>query len=446
MAVKFTRPRGTMDVLPGESWKWQYLEDWMRKVVARYSYHEIRLPTFESTELFSRGVGEETDIVSKEMYTFEDKGGRSITLRPEGTAGVVRAVLENGLLASSPLPLKNYYLQSCFRYEKAQKGRFREFHQFGIECFGTHAPEADVEAMAVADSLWRAFSLSDKIHLEINSVGCPVCRPHYIEKLQAYFREHEDKLCDTCKERLDKNPMRILDCKNESCAKIAEKAPSMLDYLCEDCSSHFEKVKQLLGEADMPFTVNAAIVRGLDYYTNTVFEFIAQGVGTQGTVCGGGRYDGLIAQLGGQPTPAVGFALGIERLLMLLEENGKLPQPPAGPDVYLVAMGDEPRAFARKLATRLRGEGHAIEVDIAARSIKAQMKAAGRLNATYTMVLGDEELSNGQAVLKRMADGAEVTLELADIENRLLRLLVNTPFAPQGQPLEALLNQHDKMK
>ncbi|NLW78615.1 MAG: histidine--tRNA ligase [Ruminococcaceae bacterium] len=413
MAAKYTRPRGTQDVLPAESWKWQFMEAAMHQTVGRYGYREIRLPTFESTEVFSRGVGEETDIVSKEMYTFEDKGGRSITLRPEGTAGVVRAVLENGLLASSPLPLKSYYIQSCFRYEKAQKGRYREFHQLGIECFGTHEPAADVEVMAVAYDLLVAVGLADVVTLEINAIGCPSCRPVYHEALKQYFSEYRDKLCDTCQVRLDKNPMRILDCKNEACQDIAKNAPVMRDYLCEDCVEHFDKVQKLLQEADMAYVVNPRIVRGLDYYTNTVFEFIAEGVGTQGTVCGGGRYDGLIEQLGGQPTPAVGFGLGLERFLMLLEERGKLPPPPPGPALYAVGIGEAGRAAARRLAARLRTMGLAAETDLADRSVKAQMKAAGRLGAAFTTVLGDDEVAAGKAMLKNMDAGTEVPFELA---------------------------------
>lgn len=410
---KFAKMPGTQDILPDESWKWQYIEEKMRELAGHYGYHEMRLPTFESTEVFSRGVGSTTDIVSKEMYTFEDKGGRSITLRPEGTAGMVRAILENGLLASSPLPLKSYYIQSCFRQEKAQKGRLREFHQFGIECFGTHEAAADVETIAVGARILDEFGILDRVTLEINSIGCPVCRPRYHQELKQYFENRKADLCETCIERLDKNPMRILDCKEEKCKEIAKNAPIMLDYLCENCESHFSEVKTLLDETEIEYRTNPMIVRGLDYYTNTVFEFISSAVGTQGTVCAGGRYDGLIEELGGKPTPGVGFGLGIERLLLAVEEADILPPQPEGPVLYAVAIGDAGRTEARKLVAGLRANRMVAECDIAMRSVKAQMKSADRLNAQFTLVLGDDEVASGKAFLKRMADGAQVEVELS---------------------------------
>lgn len=429
MAVKYTRPRGTQDVLPQESWKWQYIEDAIRQTAHNYGYGEIRLPTFESTEVFSRGVGDTTDIVSKEMYTFEDKGGRSVTLRPEGTSGVVRAVLENGLLASSPMPLKAYYIQSCFRYEKAQKGRLREFHQFGIECFGTHEPEADVETILVARDVFRRLGLTDCITLEINAIGCPKCRPAYHKKLKEFFEERRADLCPTCIERLDKNPMRILDCKEERCRQVAKNAPVMLDYLCEDCAGHFEAVKGMLDESGTDYTVNARIVRGLDYYTNTVFEFIAEGVGTQGTVCGGGRYDGLIEQFDGQPTPGVGFGMGQERLLMLLEEQNLLPEAAPVPVLYAVGQSEAGRKAARALVASLRGVGFWAETDLAARSVKAQMKAANRLNARYTVVLGDSEVESGKAVLKDMQSKEEHEISLQDRADGVLSVYLDSAAA-----------------
>lgn len=431
MAVKYTKPRGVQDVLPDESRKWEYLENIIRGHAATYGYGEIRLPTFESTDLFARGVGDTTDIVSKEMYTFEDKGGRSMTLRPEGTAGVVRATLENGLLASAPTPLKMYYLQSCFRYEKAQKGRLREFHQFGIECFGTHEPSADVETMQLAASLFKKMGIADDmITLEINAIGCPVCRPAYQTALKAYFEPHRQELCPTCQVRLDKNPLRILDCKEERCAQIAKDAPVMLDHLCEDCSTHFASVQDMLAQANMPFAVNPHIVRGLDYYTNTVFEFIAEGVGTQGTVCAGGRYDGLIQELGGQPTPAVGFGMGVERLLMLMEENELMPSLPAKPVLYAVAVDEAGRKAARKLVAAIRATGEYAEYDIVNRSVKAQMKAAGRLGAAYTIVLGESEIDTGKAKLKKMEDGTEIEVNLAEWEAKLLKGIPFTFLLP----------------
>ncbi len=423
MAVKYTKPRGTEDMLPSESWKWQYLEQAMHRVAQRFGYREIRMPTFEDTRLFARGVGEGTDIVSKEMYTFEDKGGRSITLRPEGTSGVVRATLENGLLASSPLPLKSYYLQSCFRYERAQKGRLREFHQFGIECFGTQEPASDVEAMALADALFLDLGIRSSITLEINSLGCPTCRPAYREALQTFFKQHEAALCPTCLDRLERNPLRLLDCKEERCKAIVNEAPTGLQYLCDDCNTHFGETKRLLEEIDVDFTVNERIVRGLDYYTHTVFEFIAEGVGTQGTVCGGGRYNGLIEELGGSATPAVGFGMGVERMLMLLEEQKALPAPEQGPDVYLVAADAAGRSAAWKLASELRKAGFCAECDIAQRSVKAQMKAAGRLSARFTLVLGEVEVAAKEAEMRNMQGGPPQRLSLENAAESLRQAL-----------------------
>lgn len=413
----------------------------MQALLALYGYREIRLPTFESTELYTRGVGSSTDVVTKEMYTFEDKGGRSITLRPEGTAGVVRAVLENGLLASSPMPFKSYYIESHFRYEKAQKGRFREHHQMGIECFGTHSPDADAEVIGVAADVLRKFGLLEYARLEINSIGCPKCRPKYNEALKAYFLRYKDDLCPTCLERLELNPLRLLDCKEEKCHAIAKSAPTMPDYLCEDCVDHFVGVQKLLREAEINFTVNPTIVRGLDYYTNTVFEFVAQGIGAQGTVCGGGRYDGLIEELGGSSTPAVGFGMGIERFILLLEEVGRMPPPPPGPELYAVGIGDTGRKAARHLAGTLREAGISAEYDLAERSVKAQMKAANRLGARFTAVLGDDEASKGEARLKHMLGEGEFLLALADPAPSVMEALAkvddNVRQVPICQKMEA---------
>ncbi|OUQ42021.1 histidine--tRNA ligase [Gemmiger sp. An120] len=414
MAVKYTRPRGTQDVLPGQSGRWLRLEKLMRRTVGLYGYKEIRLPTFEATEVFARGVGDTTDIVSKEMYTFLDKGNRSITLRPEGTAGVARAILENGLLGSSPAPLKAYYLQSCFRYEKAQKGRLREFHQLGIECYGADDPAADAEVIAVARQILSAAGLR-QVRLEINSIGCPHCRPKYHEALREYFSAHKAELCETCLERLDRNPMRILDCKVESCGKVAAGAPVVLDYLCEDCQSRFDQVKALLDAQGIEYVVNPTIVRGLDYYTNTVFEFIHTAVGTQGTICGGGRYNGLMEQFGGPATPAVGFGMGVERLLMALEDEGvELGGDPV-PALYLAPLGEAGKTEAIRLATELRSRGLYVETDIVGRGLKAQMKYANKLGAVYSMVLGDDEVNARRARVKRMEDGAETELSLDDL-------------------------------
>lgn len=435
MSVKFTKPKGTLDVLPQESWKWQFMEEKMRHTAHIYGYREIRLPTFEATGVFSRGVGESTDIVSKEMYTFEDKAARSMTLRPEGTSGVVRCVLENGLLASSPLPLKYFYMQSCFRYENSQKGRYREFHQFGVECYGTHSPAADVEVMALAQNLLNACGLGKFVELQINTIGCPLCRKEYHQKLRKYFEAQSQSLCKNCKERLNTNPMRLLDCKEERCQETAKNAPSILDYVCKDCAQHFEEVKLLLDEAEEKYTVNSRIVRGLDYYTNTVFEFVAKGIGTQGTVCGGGRYNGLIEILGGAPTPAVGFGLGMERFLMLLEENGKLPPPPPGPVFYAISQGAEGKSMARKFVAALRAANLSAQCDIFERSVKAQMKAAGRLCARYIIVFGQEEARGGIVQLKRMHDGASVEIPLATALGILKYLHRQDPLAQSDMDL-----------
>lgn len=414
MAAKYTKPRGTQDILPGETWKWDYMEAGIRKVMGRYGYKEIRLPTFENTEVFSRGMGDSSDVVTKEMYTFNDKSGRSVTLRPEGTAGVVRATLENGLLAASPLPVKLFYIQSCFRYEKMQKGRWREFHQAGIECFGTNEPDADVESIQVASALLEEFGVRKDVMLEINSIGCPTCRPAYHKKLNSYLNKHRDELCPTCRNRMETNPLRILDCKEPGCQEVLQDAPVMLDFLCDDCETHFNTVKSLLDAAGTQFRVNPMIVRGLDYYSNTVFEFVAEGVGTQGTVCGGGRYNGLIEELGGQATPAVGFAMGMERLLMALEEHKALPAAPEGPALYAVGIGTGGRAAARWLVNEMRQRGIRAEYDLVNRSVKAQMKAADRLGAKYTVVIGDDEAASGNAMLKNMRTGAEREIQLVN--------------------------------
>ncbi|MBQ8611965.1 MAG: histidine--tRNA ligase [Oscillospiraceae bacterium] len=406
MAVKYAKPKGTQDILPEASGSWLYLEETLRRTVGLYGYREIRLPTFEHTEVFARGVGETTDVVGKEMYTFLDKGDRSITLRPEGTAGVARAVLENGILGSAAMPFKAYYLQSCFRYEKAQKGRLREFHQLGIECFGANDPFADAEVIAVADQILKEVGVKN-VRLEINSIGCKKCRPAYHAALKEYFAQYTDKLCPTCLDRLDRNPMRILDCKSEVCHAIGEGAPVMLDYLCEDCVAHFDTVKSCLDELGVAYTVNPTIVRGLDYYSNTVFEFIHTGVGTQGTICGGGRYNGLIEDFEGPATPGIGFGMGIERLLLALEDEGvQLPAIP-GPRLYLANIGEAGRKKAAVLCAALRTAGIHAEYDIVGRGLKAQMKYANKIGAQYTMVLGDDEVAKGEARLKDMATGKE---------------------------------------
>lgn len=418
MAEKITAQKGTKDILPAESYRWLHVEDVLRKTVSAYGYKEIRLPTFEATELFARGVGDTTDVVGKEMYTFLDKGGRSITLRPEGTSNTVRALLEHGLLGDA-MPLKAYYIQSCFRYEKPQSGRLREFHQLGIEMVGAAGADADVQTIAVGDAVLKNVGIRS-VRLEINSIGCPHCRPAYHEALKSYFRTHLDALCDTCKDRLDRNPLRILDCKCPTCAEVAKDAPLMREFLCEECKDHFADVKKGLDNLGIQWVENPTIVRGLDYYTKTVFEFVHTGAGAQGTVCGGGRYDGLIEELGGKPTPAVGFGLGIERLLMVMEAEGAKIPADAVPKIYFCDMGGETRMLAQSLAARLRAKGIWAEHDLMGRGLKAQMKYANKLGAEYTAVIGETELTEGKGKLKRMSDGIETEVAYGELESALL--------------------------
>ena len=407
---KIIAQKGTKDILPAESYRWHQIEGKLKETVARFGYKEIRLPTFEATELFRRGVGETTDVVGKEMYTFDDKGGRSITLRPEGTAAVVRAALEHGLLADA-LPLRAYYLQSCFRYEKPQSGRLREFHQLGIELFGAAGPAADVQVIATGAACLESVGVKS-VRLELNSIGCPNCRPKYHDALRSYFASHLGELCDTCKDRLQRNPLRILDCKNPSCAAVAKGAPLMREFLCDDCKTHHAAVKEGLDNIGIAYVENPTIVRGLDYYTRTVFEFVHTGAGAQGTVCGGGRYDGLVEELGGKPTPGIGFGMGIERLLMVMEAEAVQLQPDRVPDIYLCSMGTQAALLAERVAAALRAAGCWAETDLMGRGLKPQMKYANKIGARYTMVLGESEVAAGSAKLKRMSDGEECEISL----------------------------------
>jgi len=405
------RPRGTRDVLPDETGRWRFVEDAAREICARFAYGELRFPTFEFTELFSRGVGDTTDVVQKEMYTFEDRDRRSVTLRPEGTASAVRALIENGL-TGDVMPQKFYYIIPCFRYEKPQAGRLREFHQFGAEVFGAPDPAADAEIISLAHMLFARLGVRG-LDLRINSLGCPECRKGYYDKLRAYFEGRRDELCDTCRGRLEKNPMRILDCKSEQCRAVAAGAPSILDSICPECADHFEKVKGYLAAMDIPFAVDDRIVRGLDYYTRTVFEFVSNEIGAQGTVCGGGRYDGLVAELGGKPTAGLGFAMGLERLLLLMEAQGLLPGNDAAGEIYIASMDAESGVEAVRLVHRLRERGISAQCDVVGRSLKAQMKYADKTGARYSMVLGSQELGSRRAKIKDMAtgEGEEISLD-----------------------------------
>lgn len=416
-------PRGTNDCLPADSIKWQYAEKKMLETASLFGFSEIRLPVFEHTEVFTKSVGDTTDVVQKEMYTFLDKGGRSITLRPELTAGVVRSVIEHGLLAG-PMPLKVCYIGGCYRYEKPQAGRLREFHQFGIECFGAQSPAADAEVIMLADTLLRSLGLKS-YSLHINSIGCPECRKNYHAALKEYFKSKSDSLCKTCIERLDRNPMRILDCKCPECAAVAADAPVVLDYLCDECKEHFEGVKAHLSAAEIEFSVDPQIVRGLDYYTKTVFEFVSTSLGAQATVCGGGRYDGLVEQMQGPATPALGFGMGIERLLMIMEaENAAIPET-ATADVYIAPMGSAAALKASALCRKLRDEGFIALTDITGRGLKAQMKYADKVGAAFTVVLGDDELENGKAKIKNMKTGEQCEFSLDSICDTVYKLKEN---------------------
>ena len=417
---KIKKPRGTMDIMTPDIYVWNKIESTMRDVAKRYGFGEIRTPTFEELGLFQRGVGETTDVVQKEMYTFEDKEGRTFALRPEGTASVVRAVLENGRYADT-LPLKLFYIINCFRYEKPQAGRSREFFQFGTEIFGAADPSADFTVISLADSVLKELGVKN-IALHINSIGCPNCRPVYREKLIKYFEDNEDKLCETCRGRLHSNPLRVLDCKNPECAELAAKAPRTIDHLCPECAAHMETLKKYLDGAGIAYTVDPHIVRGLDYYTRTVFEFILEGIGAQSTVCGGGRYDGLVSELGGPAMPGIGFGMGITRVILAMEQSGvEMPAAPA-PEVYIAPMGDNARAYALSLTRTLRNAGIFAECDMMSRSLKAQMKYADKIGAKRTLILGDAEIESGKAQLRDMAGGEQTEIVLADAAETLLAM------------------------
>lgn len=394
-------PKGTVDIVPGKSEKWQVMEDVFRSEAELNGFGEVRTPVFEHTELFLRGVGDTTDVVEKQMYTFEDKGGRSITLRPEGTAGAVRAMLENGLY-NAGYPVKLYYLTSCYRYEKPQAGRLRELHQFGVEMFGAAEPVADAQIIAMALSAFKRLGLED-VGLQLNSIGCPECRKEYHKALKEYFTARKDQLCDTCLSRLERNPMRILDCKSPECQEVAQGAPKITDYLCEDCKAHFAKVQEFLTALGIEFEIDPGLVRGLDYYTRTVFEFPSKSLGF--ALGGGGRYDGLVEEFGGKPTPGLGFGLGLDRILMALEaQQVEFPQLPKC-EMYIATMGEEAQKKAFLLLDELHRCGIPADTDLCGRGLKAQMKYAGKIGAKFTMVLGDNELQEGKAEMKNMKTG-----------------------------------------
>lgn len=404
-------PRGTKDMLPSQAYKWHYVEGKFREICAKYGFYEIRTPMFEHTELFQRGVGGSTDIVRKEMYTFEDHGKRSITLKPEGTSPVVRAFIENKLYAETQ-PQKYYYITPCFRYEKPQAGRLREFHQFGIEVFGTSSMIADAEVICLGKDFLSSVGITNVV-LHINSVGCKNCRSDYRNALREFLKPHYDELCGDCKERYEKNPMRILDCKVGSCQEIVKDAPKMVDYLCDDCKTAFDKLRENLDALGIEYVIDPGIVRGLDYYTKTAFEFVTDDLGAQSTVCGGGRYDDLIAEVGGPDTPGVGFGLGIERLLLMMENAG-IEIPPEKPAAALIAfMGDKAKAYALKLTREFRARGLNVMTDDMERGLKGQLKYADRIKAKYVVIIGDDELEKGKATLRNMnkSEQTEVPFE-----------------------------------
>ena len=410
---KITAPKGTHDVLPEQVHIWQYLESQMHKTCKEYGYNQIRFPVFEHTELFNRGVGDTTDVVQKEMYTFLDKGDRSITLRPEGTASTVRSYIENNLF-SYPAPQKLFYIISCYRYERPQAGRFREFNQFGVENFGSPSAVTDAEVISLAMLLLKRLGV-EGLTLYINSIGCPDCRKKYNEALKTFLHSHEQSLCELCKDRMDRNPLRVLDCKNPDCQEILKNAPTVDSVLCDDCVKHFEDLKRYLEEIGISYQVDTSLVRGLDYYTKTVFEIKSGDLGAQSTVCGGGRYDGLVQQLGGQSTPGIGFSLGIERLISILEKQGKLPENTETCEVYIGSMGKKATEFAFKAVYALRENGIKAEFDHLEKSVKAQMKYADKIGAKYSVIIGDDELKKGVACLKNMQNGERLEVALSDL-------------------------------
>ena len=436
MALITKAIKGTQDILPDVVYKNQFIEQTLLDIASKFGFREIRTPVFEHTELFQRGVGETTDVVQKEMYTFDDKGGRSITLRPEGTAGAARAFLEHGLF-NEALPQKLCYVLNCYRYEKPQAGRWREFQQFGVEMLGAAHPAADAEVISLANEIF-AFLGVEGIELQLNSIGCPECRKNYHAALKEYFEAKKDELCPTCLGRLEKNPMRILDCKSPVCSEIAKDAPAIIGYICEDCSKHFESVKKYLDKMNIEYSVNPRIVRGLDYYTRTVFEFVSTDIGAQGTVCGGGRYDGLIEELGGPHVPSLGFGLGTGRLLMLLEAQGiELPKP-SGCDIYIAPMGENASYEAAAIVADLRAGGISAQTDVVGRSLKAQMKYADKIGAKYTMVLGDDEIASGKAKIKNMDSGEATEMVLADLAENFMEFLLRQETAVLGESLGGL--------
>jgi histidyl-tRNA synthetase len=419
--MKFNAPRGTNDILPPDTLKWQYIEKKTHEIFSNYNYQEIRTPIFEYTELFQRGIGEVTDIVEKEMYTFEDKGGRSITLRPEGTASVIRSFLENKIYGQAQ-PTKYYYIGPMFRYERPQSGRFRQFHQLGVEAIASNDPALDAEIISLGMRLLQDFGLND-LELHLNSVGCGECRPAYVDKLKDYLNENREQLCDNCKSRIDRNPLRVLDCKNKSCQLVIEDAPKITDNLCASCDEHFDEVQEYLDILNLDYIINPLLVRGLDYYTNTAFEIKDNALGAQDTVFGGGRYNGLAEEIGNRDLPGIGFALGIERLLLSLEAKDIELPVESGVDLYITVIGDKAKKESFKLLDKLRNQGFRTEIDYLGRGVGSQMKSADRMNAEYTIIIGEDELNNNSATIRNMKSGDEKEIKLSNLLEEMKKLV-----------------------
>jgi histidyl-tRNA synthetase len=413
----YQAPRGTSDILPDEQAHWRFIEQRVSQSAQLYGYERIDTPAFEDTRLFARSVGEDTDIVTKEMYTFEDRGGSSLTLRPEGTASVCRAYLEHGL-HNQPQPVKLYYIASIFRYERPQAGRFRQHYQFGFEAIGEGDPALDGE---VIDMAWRFFADMNlsRLTLQLNSIGCKKCRPNYLDSLQSYYAGHALKLCPDCRTRLKRNPLRLLDCKQAACQKVAEAAPKSVDHLCNECAEHFNQLKRYLKLLKLPFNVNHQLVRGLDYYTRTVFEIQPEAGGAQSTLAGGGRYDDLIEELGGKPTPAIGFAAGMERLILNLKEQKVAITPLPKPRVFIACLGDEAKTTATKLASELRGTGVGVVAALGDKSLKAQLRQANSLGVRYAVIIGEEEVRAGTVVLRDMASAEQKNVAVKELSKLL---------------------------
>ncbi|NLI93633.1 MAG: histidine--tRNA ligase [Peptococcaceae bacterium] len=413
MAIQ--RPKGTQDIIPGTVEKWHYLEAHIRKICSEFGYQEIRTPVFESTELFQRGVGDTTDIVNKEMYTFLDKGQRSITLRPEMTASVCRAYVENKLF-TQPQPVKLYYLGPMFRYENTQAGRFRQFHQFGAEVLGGEDPLVDAEVIQLIWEFYRRIGLQG-LEVHINSVGCPVCRAEHRDRLHSYLQDRKAELCQDCQSRYERNPMRILDCKNRECQRITANVPTTLDTLCDSCREHFAKVQQYLRISGIQYRINPKLVRGLDYYQKTAFEVMAEGIGAQSAICGGGRYDGLVEEIGGPSTPGIGFAMGMERILAVLEKQRIDVDDETDHKVVVAALGDIAREKGFKLITELRQNGISAQMDLLGRGLKSQMKYADRVHARYVIIIGEEELNKNIAIIRDMKLGDQTEIAMDSVKS-----------------------------